>query len=281
MALKNKIKDTVESAFDMPFKVTMDYHQQEPCFRVAPAYNHGDLFDVAVSFKNGIRLEMEFVPQPYSAQMVREMNTASLSKRKIFTDYTSEMKRKGAKVVFKVNGIKQSVSDYKSWPNEWSQISIKTDVRPIRFDKHEKPDYLKTIEEWLPLMMGLSLSLLTVVDESNSDVSNQKVAEGRKYEISANRYERSPINRTLCIAEYGYVCQVCGFDFEKTYGSIGKRYIHVHHIIPVSQMGPGYMVDPVKDLIPVCPNCHAMLHRTDPPMEPKTLKDLILKNSCK
>lgn len=42
---------------------------------------------------------------------------------------------------------------------------------------------------------------------------------------------------------------------------LGKDYIEVHHIKPISEIGSEYVVDPEKDLIPVCFNCHSMLHR--------------------
>ena len=50
-------------------------------------------------------------------------------------------------------------------------------------------------------------------------------------------------------------------DFEEKYGVIGRGFIHVHHIVPISTIRESYQVDPVRDLVPVCPNCHAMLHR--------------------
>lgn len=50
---------------------------------------------------------------------------------------------------------------------------------------------------------------------------------------------------------------------------------HVHHIVPVSQIGLDYVIDPLKDLIPVCPNCHSMLHRKDPPLIPEELKRIV------
>jgi len=56
-------------------------------------------------------------------------------------------------------------------------------------------------------------------------------------------------------------------NFAKIYGKLGKGFIHVHHLKPIAtRKGKTYTLDPKKDLIPVCPNCHAMLHRTDPPM---------------
>jgi 5-methylcytosine-specific restriction protein A len=50
-------------------------------------------------------------------------------------------------------------------------------------------------------------------------------------------------------------------NFEEKYGEIGRNFIHVHHIVPISTIGQEYQIDPEKDLVPVCPNCHAMLHK--------------------
>jgi len=85
--------------------------------------------------------------------------------------------------------------------------------------------------------------------------------EGAVIKVFVNKYERNPDARSACIALKGCRCSICGFDFEKVYGQLGSRFIHVHHIVPLNQIGKGYEVDPSKDLIPVCPNCHAMLHR--------------------
>ena len=57
---------------------------------------------------------------------------------------------------------------------------------------------------------------------------------------------------------------VCGFNFEDVYGDIGKEFIHVHHVKPLSEIGAKYEIDPIQDLCPICPNCHAMIHRENP-----------------
>jgi len=36
-----------------------------------------------------------------------------------------------------------------------------------------------------------------------------------------------------------------------------------------------YEVDPINDLRPVCPNCHAMLHRKKPPLTIEELETII------
>ena len=88
--------------------------------------------------------------------------------------------------------------------------------------------------------------------------------EGATKRISVNAYERNPKARRDCIAHRGTSCVVCGFSFETVYGERGKDYIHVHHLKPLADVGEEYEVDPIADLVPVCPNCHAMIHKQPP-----------------
>lgn len=105
--------------------------------------------------------------------------------------------------------------------------------------------------------------------------------EGAIKRISVNKYERDSTAREICIKAHGCKCNVCGLDFEKKYGELGRGFIHVHHIVPISTVGEEYKVDPIKDLIPVCPNCHAMLHRrgNDDMLSVKELQEIIQKQS--
>lgn len=91
--------------------------------------------------------------------------------------------------------------------------------------------------------------------------SSPEIFEGIKKQVSVNKYERSSIARTKCIEAHGHSCKICNFSFGETYGELGKEFIHVHHITPIHSIGKSYKIDYVNDLIPVCPNCHAMLHR--------------------
>jgi 5-methylcytosine-specific restriction protein A len=99
--------------------------------------------------------------------------------------------------------------------------------------------------------------------------------EGAVSQVLVNRYERDPRNRREAIAIHGKSCLACGFNFQKKYGALGDEYIVVHHTVPVSQMGSDYVVDPLKDLVTLCANCHAMVHRHDPPMSIADLKNLL------
>ncbi|MBL0423068.1 HNH endonuclease [Ramlibacter sp. AW1] len=99
--------------------------------------------------------------------------------------------------------------------------------------------------------------------------------EGALQRVMGSEYERNAAARTACIAAHGCECAVCRFSFEKAYGAMGAGFIHVHHLTPLASQGENHAVDPVRDLIPVCPNCHAMLHRQDPPLEPQKLRELM------
>lgn len=86
-------------------------------------------------------------------------------------------------------------------------------------------------------------------------------AEGKVRESHTNVFERKRGNRLACLAVHGYKCAVCGFDFEEHYGELGKDFIEVHHIIPLSKIRKEYVINPTKDLVPLCSNCHSMIHR--------------------
>lgn len=105
------------------------------------------------------------------------------------------------------------------------------------------------------------------------DVST--VFEGARRTVQVNVYERDPSARRSCLARWGTRCVVCAFDFQERYGELGEGFIHVHHLKPLGEVREGYQLDPVADLRPVCPNCHAMLHRKKPALNVDELRALI------
>lgn len=106
----------------------------------------------------------------------------------------------------------------------------------------------------------------------NSELS---YVEGELHEVFCNRYERNIEARKACIELNGCRCVVCGMDFESRYGKIGHGFIHVHHLVPISSIGESYQINPATDLVPVCPNCHNMLHRREPPYTIEEMKALL------
>jgi len=91
-------------------------------------------------------------------------------------------------------------------------------------------------------------------------ILNQTSQEGKLEQVVVNRYERNPELRKRCIDKNGTICCICGFNFEKAYGDKGKGFIYIHHIKPLYSTGE-IETDPINDLVPVCGNCHGIIHR--------------------
>lgn len=262
----NRIKQYLERLFDIPFDVSGDVHFGDYWFDIKPQNLERELFEIKIRFKNHIRLIVEVNPEKYAAFSVNDMAMAGEEKKIVFSQYASELKKRKAHVEFYINGIPNNPEEPKSWPLKWTGYRMRVSRSPIAPEDKEI-DQIEVAESWARIIAGMFLSLLNMklLDEND-------YPEGGVKRIEVNRYERNPVNRELCLEANGYSCSICGFDFEKVYGDIGRHYIHVHHIIPVSKMDKEYMINPVNDMIPVCPNCHAMLHRVDPPLLPEKLR---------
>jgi 5-methylcytosine-specific restriction protein A len=89
--------------------------------------------------------------------------------------------------------------------------------------------------------------------------------------VVVNRFERDPELRRVAVAHRGSACHACGMDFEQGYG-VTAELIQVHHITPLELLDAGYEVDPLVDLIPLCPNCHVVAHSRWP--EPLTVEEI-------
>lgn len=104
---------------------------------------------------------------------------------------------------------------------------------------------------------------------------SEKYVEGSVKQILVNQYERDPLARAKCLEHHGSQCIICGFDFGEHYGGSVEGFIHVHHIRPLADIGKEYQVNPITDLIPVCPNCHAVIHSKKVALLPNEVKDLL------
>lgn len=102
--------------------------------------------------------------------------------------------------------------------------------------------------------------------------------EGKRYSVNSTAIERDISARRRCLEHFGYSCNVCSFNFEEEYGETGKDYIHVHHRVDIAYTDGEHVIEPTKDLIPLCPNCHAMAHTEKPAMSIEKLKSIYVEN---
>lgn len=264
-----EIQKRLEDLYGLPFEVKGDIHSKDPWFCVRPYNSDEDLFCVVLKIKNRLRIVIEVTPEKYAAFSISDMAVASDSQKKRFVDYARIFESLKAKIDFLVNDSVCDPCSPETWPEKWNKYKMRITRSPV-ISENDVFDEVVIVTEWAAIVTGMFLSLLNVVD-----AAEEGRLEGQLSRIDVNRYERNPVNRELCLAVNGYICKICGFDFEKVYGKIGHHFIHVHHIVPVSKIGIAYEIDPINDLIPVCPNCHAMLHRSDPPYSPEKLKSII------
>ena len=267
------IQKKFEAAFDIPFVSRYGINAGNIWYEIGPKNSLRELFSLSFRFANDVRLIMELKPDTYSLPFVSSMGKAEEEAKLTFASYARLFEERRAKVNFQINHIPASLTDYSTWPNSWTHVALRISKSPVSEGNIEHEN---VILDWGIPMMGMILSLANVVPLGPEIVLESPQTEGTVRKTLTTKYERSPINRALCLAAKGYSCSVCGMNFQQTYGELGREFIHVHHTVPVSKMGENYKVDPLKELFPVCPNCHAMLHRTDPPMTIEELRALFI-----
>jgi 5-methylcytosine-specific restriction endonuclease McrA len=105
--------------------------------------------------------------------------------------------------------------------------------------------------------------------------ASAEYVEGAARSILVNAYERNRRARERCIQHYGRTCAVCDFDFGARYGQPAMGYIQIHHVVPIARVRKQYRLNPINDLRPVCPNCHAVIHRREPPFSIDEVKQML------
>ena len=197
-----------------------------------------------------------------SRALLAEMRKTAISGLTPFESLVSRTTQNVESLRLAINGIEpEAAMNDEEWLN--FDMNARISYRSVN-------DPIKVLEGSMSGLLGIPLSLLISQDWTN-DSSLQGKEEGARSVVKVTKYERNRFNRALCLDHHGFSCQGCGLAMEEKYGPIGEGVIHVHHIVPVSKMGRAYRLDPVLDLVPLCPNCHNIVHKKDPPL---TIADL-------
>jgi|SRR5690625_45799 len=198
-----------------------------------------------------------------------EATSAQLAERLGYNDFApvnSMIGKLGKRFAKELN---ITLPERKNKSRGWWQLILSGDETEYGFAWRLKEELFAALVE-LDLLQGDGSDLYPEVIDSNETLS-----EGKKKSIKVNTYERNGFAREICIKHYGTSCSVCNLNFEDVYGNIGKGFIHVHHLTELSTIEDEYQVNPIKDLRPVCPNCHAMLHQRKPAYLIEELKAII------
>lgn len=168
---------------------------------------------------------------------------------------------------------------YDFWVESISEEMNRAEASPSR-DAH-KPMFYKfvTDKKYRAVTLDGYFSARMKKEEIYPDEVNepQEYSEGATKIVSINAYERNAKARSVCVKHYGATCAVCGMNFQSRYGSLGEGFIHVHHLKPLGEIGRKYTINPIEEMRPVCPNCHAVLHMRNPPFSIKEVKEMLKK----
>lgn len=221
-------------------------------------------------------LELRFLPGPFAGPLISEMGAVGQDERLTFSRLAAECATRNAVVTLTVNGVNCPIGDVSAWPGEWRTVELALRRSPAIVNTEDEVANDAEVLSWMMRFTGLTLALLPVERLEDAVQSNPEgLPEGASVRVVVNRYERSQINRANCLTLHGSRCKACDLDFGEAYGAVGEGFIHVHHVVPVSQLGPDYIIDPLMDLVPLCPNCHAMAHRADPPIPVGDIRDML------
>ena len=140
---------------------------------------------------------------------------------------------------------------------------------------------VKECSEWYKLAdyMGIQVNGLRPFEDPIIKSAQKERIEGSLVQVNATVYERDPKLREECLRIHGTSCKICGFNAAKIYGNEFAGRIHAHHINPLGEVKEKHMVNPKTDLIPVCPNCHMILHsKNDGVYSPEEVKNMLNKD---
>jgi len=206
------------------------------------------------------------VPDTFAGSVIRSIAAVAADFADEWQELVDDFGDSGTHIAVTINGAARQPKEASS--PDWDHIEIEANSRI------EKPVTSKTRgQAWASSTLGV-LALFVACRDSDQDYDEPAgLPEGEARLQTSIRYERSSANRIRCLQHHGYDCWVCGFNFEKNYGGLGEGYIQVHHKFTVAAMPPGYRPDPKTEMVPLCPNCHAMVHQQQPPIDPEELKN--------
>lgn len=204
-------------------------------------------------------------PGSFANDMLRAMGEGSLECRGIASAFLRAAGDRGYSVALSINGLDASPGSPETWPEGgWKALDVSTRRGELVPEELTDDEVENVVTEAATMLLGFALAVAPT-QELYRERSDEGLPEGARTSVTLNRYERSRINRAACLATHGFECQACGTELSSRYGSVADKLIHVHHVVPISRLGPDYRINPVRDLVPLCPNCHAVVHRKDPP----------------
>ena len=222
------------------------------------------------------RLRIHFEPGKFAGPLLADMGNTDADGRSVFRAVLADCCRHGSRIDLEINGVPVLFDSDKVWMQTWSRLFLSLNKGQLELGVDEGEPDADIICRWTGRFSAAIVAILPteeVPENLQSDVTGYP--EGALTAVQANRYERDRRNRAAAIAIHGTACKGCDLEMGARYGSVAAGFVEIHHVTPVSQLGVEYVIDPALDLLPLCPNCHAVVHRRTPPFTVPELRELI------
>lgn len=222
------------------------------------------------------RLTVEFEPGKFAGSLLADMGNADADGRSAFRSVLSDCLGLGSQIQLEINGSSLPFDSDDVWERTWSRLTLSLKKGQLELGADEGEPDAQIACRWTGRFAAAVVAILPTEGEGES-ISPDVVGypEGALTRVQANRFERDRRNRAAAIAIHGSTCKGCGLEMAARYGSVATGLIEVHHVTPVSELGEARVIDPATDLVPLCPNCHAVVHRRTPPFAIEELRTIL------
>ena len=151
---------------------------------------------------------------------------------------------------------------------EIEDLRKKIKAHPVlkNIDKREEPRYTEVLKWYRLFVKSLHKDTTPILVPGEEEDFPTMVADNPEPPVEHNDADYAPDSEGL---EHQY-----NLTNGKAYGDIGEGYIEIHHVNPHHTFEGVHMVDPANDLIPLCSNCHSMIHRVEGQGKCMTLREL-------
>ncbi|MFT4804051.1 MAG: 5-methylcytosine-specific restriction protein A [Psychroserpens sp.] len=237
-------------------------------------YSTSTMFVIEVLVDSNYQ-RIKFIPGSFSASLLSTMRASNNSRKKLFLEILATCEREGNVVQTSTGGDVVNYKDERFWTKDWGDFQLFFQTTHDYCDSVDPVDLTDYVSFWVNRFVAAVFSIMPIKRESFEveEATYEILPEGELIQVMLNKYERDPRNRDAAIAIHGLACKACGVELTDIYGELAQEFIEIHHCKPLSELGGEYLVDPSNDLVPLCPNCHSMIHRRIPAL---SLDELII-----
>jgi 5-methylcytosine-specific restriction protein A len=244
-------------------------------FELSPAGHSADNTFKLVIEIGWRRINAKFQLGKFGGDLLNAIRKVDLSGRKLFVSILNACHDDGAHIGLRLNGAIRHYTDQQIWDENWRSFEFNINKGMLSINEGDTTADRQHINHWACRMAAAALAILPVEEDQCENQEMVGYPEGSQLQTVVNRYERDRRNRAAAIAIHGQICRACGVDMQHRYGFVAEGLVEIHHTVPVSMLGPEYLINPATDLVPLCPTCHAVAHRRSPPFTVEEIKKML------